>query len=81
MTQPFGSEPAFERSTFEKQCVYCGARFAVAVTRLAGSDEAEEYECPECGKAYDVRAVVQPFVQLLAPRTDGKDDRYQETMF
>lgn len=81
MTRPFASGPAFERSTFEKRCAYCGARFAVAVARLPGSDEPAEYACPECGKAYALRAAMQPSVQLIAPRTDGRGDPYQETMF
>ena len=41
----------------------------------------QEYECPECGKVYQADAAVQPEVHLLRPRSDGKDDRYQDTMF
>lgn len=81
MTQPYEAGPDFERSTFLKHCVYCGAWFEVAVARLSGSNEPEDYACPECGKQYEVRAAMQPSVHLIARRTDGKDDRYQETMF
>jgi hypothetical protein len=28
-----------------------------------------------------VRAAFAPQVRLISPRSDGKDDRYQETMF
>ena len=80
MNQP--SDPgSFERGSFEKKCDYCGARFEVAVSRLAGSNEAQPFSCPECGKGYEVRAAMEPSVQLIAGRTDDKRDRYQETMF
>lgn len=66
---------------FEKSCAYCGARFRVLVTRTADDLHCEEYGCPECGKSYETEAAEEPQVQLLHPRTDGKNDRYQETMF
>ena len=49
--------------------------------RAADGNEAFDCACPECGKSYEVEAAMQPGVRLVAPRTDGKDDRYQETMF
>lgn len=74
-------QPAFERVSFVRPCVYCGARLAVFVSREAGSGETHSYDCPECGKDYPVHAALEPLVSVLEPRTDGKDDRYQETMF
>lgn len=68
-------------SVFETSCAYCGARFRVLATLQADEGRREEYACPECGKAYETDAVGEPEVQLLRPRTDGKHDRYQETMF
>jgi DNA-directed RNA polymerase subunit RPC12/RpoP len=66
---------------FEKACIYCGARFRVLATVDPDDFHREEYDCPECGKTYSVDAAGEPEVQLLRPRTDGKRDRYQETMF
>ena len=81
MTTP--SEPAsgHRASVFEQSCKYCGARFEVSVAYQAGSDAAQDYGCPECGKDDQVRAARPPTVRLISPRTDGKTDRYQETMF
>lgn len=81
MSQPPGPEPVFERISFIKPCIYCGARLAVFVSRETGSGEEHGYECPECGKDYLVHAALEPLVSVLEPRTDGKDDRYQETLF
>ncbi|HET8744702.1 MAG TPA: hypothetical protein VFM98_03785 [Ramlibacter sp.] len=68
---------------FERSCVYCGARFRVLADRPADPMRLwpREYECPACGKQYEIDAASHPEVQLLHGRTDGKDDRYQETMF
>lgn len=68
-------------SVFEISCTYCGARLRVLATQQAGESRREEYGCPECGKVYETEAFGEPEVQLLRPRTDGKHDRYQETMF
>jgi len=68
-------------SIFEKACGYCGARFRVLVSHVPDHDSPEEYACPECGKRYQTEAALEPEVHLLRPRADGKDDRYQETMF
>lgn len=81
MSQPGNPEPVFERSSFVKVCDYCGARFAVLVSREVGSGEERSYECPECGKDYLVHAAIEPRLSLLEPRTDGKRDRYEETLF
>ena len=66
---------------FEKGCAYCGARFRVVASHRPQGDHAEEYACPECGKQYETEACEEPEVRLVQPRSDGKDDRYQETMF
>jgi len=68
-------------SVFEKSCSYCGARLRVLATHLPDDPRREAYACPECGKSYEAEAAGEPQVQLLHPRTDGKSDRYQETMF
>lgn len=68
-------------SIFEKSCAYCGAHFRVLAVRTAHEAQREEYECPECGMAYRTEAAGEPQVQLLRRRTDGKSDRYQQTMF
>lgn len=81
MKQAMGSETTVSLRIFEQACRYCGARFRVLATTPAGEMHREEYACPECGKSYEVEAAAEPEVQLLQPRSDGKDDRYQETMF
>ena len=70
-----------ETGAFDKACDYCGAKFEVTVPRLPGSNRPQAFGCPQCGKTYEVRAAGAPSVRLLAKRTDGKTDRYQETMF
>ena len=81
MGQQSNPQPVFERSSFVKPCVYCGARLAVFVSRESGSSEEHSCDCPECGKDYTVHAALEPLVSVLEPRTDGKDDRYMETLF
>jgi DNA-directed RNA polymerase subunit RPC12/RpoP len=66
---------------FEKSCAYCGARFRVLATQGPYESVEAQYECPDCGKGYRIEGADDPEVQLLRPRTDGKNDRYQETMF
>ena len=78
---PSVSEPLFQKSLLEKVCAYCGARMRLLVARAAEGNEPFDYDCPECGKLYMLEAALQPQVDLVARRTDGKDDRYQETMF
>jgi hypothetical protein len=68
-------------STVEKACAYCGARLRVLATRAPGHDVPHDVSCPECGKEFRVEANAQPEVVLLRPRTDGKRDNYQQTMF
>ena len=68
-------------SIFETSCAYCGARFRVLASHARDDPHREDYACPECGKRYDTEAQAEPEVQLLRPRTDGKEDRYQDTMF
>ena len=75
------TEANFGMSVFEKLCGYCGARFRVVLSHLVEGDQTEDYACPECGKRYEAEAAVEPEVRLIGHRTDGKRDRYQETMF
>ena len=81
MNHPVEPEANFEMSVFEKLCGYCGARFRVVLSHLAAADRTEVYACPECGKRYEAEAALEPEVRLIGHRTDGKRDRYQETMF
>jgi hypothetical protein len=76
-------EPALpgNLTIFEKACGYCGARFRVLAAQQPDGNQPEEYACPECGKGYALQAMGEPEVRLLHPRSDGKSDRYQETMF
>jgi DNA-directed RNA polymerase subunit RPC12/RpoP len=67
--------------SFDKSCAYCGARFRVLAAHGPFGDHAEEYACPECGKRYETQAAHGPRVELLQARSDGKEDRYQDTMF
>jgi DNA-directed RNA polymerase subunit RPC12/RpoP len=70
-----------ETVSFEHGCAYCGARLRVNVPHGPFADHKEEYPCPECGKRYDIDAARRPRVELLERRRDGKEDRYQDTMF
>ncbi len=68
-------------SIFERTCAWCGAHFRVLATQVADPTHAEHYACPDCGKEYRMEAATDPEVRLLRPRSDGKVDRYEETMF
>jgi hypothetical protein len=78
---PSVSEPLFQKSLLEKVCAYCGARLRLLVASAPEGNEPFDYDCLACGKMYMVEAAMQPQVEQVGPRTDGKDDRYQETMF
>lgn len=81
MSHPSVSVPLFRRTAFTKACQYCGAHFRVMLSSSPDGNEAVEYLCPECGKHYEAEAALVPEVHLLQARSDGKTDRYQETMF
>lgn len=66
---------------FEQGCAYCGARYRVTVPPQAVQEQVRSYHCPECNKETQIRASLPALVQLLAPRTDGRADPYQETFF
>ena len=72
---------AGDPNIFEQSCEYCGARMRVLAAQVPQDNHTQDYECPECGKSYETEAAAEPRVQLLKPRTDGKDDKYQETFF
>ncbi len=83
MQSPTGSPgaPGLRHGSFERSCSYCGARFEVDLWGGREGNPPQEYGCPDCGKFYQAHAAVAPGVRLIARRTDGKTDRYQETMF
>jgi hypothetical protein len=81
MLHPTVSETLFQKTSLPKSCAYCGAMFELLLARAVEGNEAFDYDCPECGKEYAAEAAMPPDVKLTAPRTDGKTDRYQETMF
>jgi hypothetical protein len=79
MTNP--SDASTDVRQFERACAYCGARFVVLVPRDATPTVLRDYHCPECGKSSEVHSSLPPLVRLVSPRTDGKTDAYQETIF
>ncbi len=81
MALPSPADAGLKRSGFERACIYCGARFHVELSRKSRDDGLQDYACPECGKTYEAQSALPPVVTLVARRTDGKTDRYQETMF
>lgn len=81
MSHPSVSETLFRRVAFTKVCAYCGAQFRVLLSCAPEGNERFEYHCPECGKHYEAEAAMEPEVNLLQARSDGKGDGYQETMF
>ena len=80
MVQAPGPEDGDLR-VFERSCVYCGARMRLLALLAPEENRMQDYDCPECGKTYEMEAASEPQVRLLRPRTDGKEDRYQETLF
>lgn len=56
-------------------------RLRLLLSRQQGGDERVHYAWPECGKQYEAEAALELEVLLLRARGDGKNDRYQETMF
>jgi DNA-directed RNA polymerase subunit RPC12/RpoP len=80
MTEPNDAASTQVRH-FERSCAYCGARYAVTVPRASESAVLRDYHCPECGRGEEVHSLLPPLVRLLSPRTDGKSDSYQETIF
>ena len=81
MSHTAGPEIVGSLSILEKSCGYCGARFRVLATQAPDAGESRLYDCPGCGKQHEIQAATEPEVRLLRGRTDGKDDRYQDTMF
>lgn len=81
MSHPSVSETLFQKSSLPKSCAFCGAKFEILLARAPDGNEPFDCECPECGKLYEVDGAMHRGVRLVAPRNDGKNDRYQETMF
>jgi hypothetical protein len=65
----------------ERICGFCGARLEVSVAAVPGEPKPHTYSCPQCGKPDELESTGHPHVRVLAPRTDGRTGKYQETMF
>ena len=78
MTDEASSDNGVRR--FLQSCAYCGARSEITLPREPAAT-LQVYQCPECGKESEARSALPPLVRLVAPRTDGKSDAYQETLF
>ncbi|HUR89644.1 MAG TPA: hypothetical protein VMZ74_11200 [Ramlibacter sp.] len=65
----------------EKVCDYCGAKLEISSVARHGDPHPYHYACGQCGKGYEISSFAPPHVRVLAPRTDGKSDSYQQTMF
>lgn len=65
----------------EVACDYCGAALEVTAAQMGGDAAAHPYVCPQCGKDHELVSEGIPHVRVMRPRTDGKDGRYQQTMF
>ena len=73
--------PTSELLTFEKLCDFCGAKLEVSSVALHAEPHPYHFMCPECNKDYAISSFAPPHVRLLARRTDGKTDKYQQTVF
>jgi len=65
----------------EKSCDFCGAKLEVTAAEFAGEPQPHTWLCPQCGKNHELVSTGPPHVRVLAPRTDGRTHRYEETMF
>ena len=65
----------------EKTCDYCGARLEVTSAEVGGEARPHRYACLQCGKIDEVLTTGNPHVRVLAPRTDGRTNGYQQTVF
>jgi transposase-like protein len=65
----------------EKTCEYCGARLEVTSAEVGGEPRVQRYACLQCGKIDEVLTTGNPHVRVLAPRTDGRSNGYQQTFF
>jgi hypothetical protein len=67
--------------SLEETCDYCGATLEVSAAEVAGGKRLHPYVCPQCSKTHSVMCAGHPHVRVLKPRTDGKGNNYQETLF
>jgi hypothetical protein len=67
--------------SIEKTCDYCGAKLEISSVAMHAEPHPYHYACPQCGRGYDIASFAPPHIRVVAPRTDGKTDSYQETMF
>jgi hypothetical protein len=65
----------------EKACDYCGAGLEVSAAEFAGEPQPHTYVCPQSGKNHELVCTGPPHVRVLHPRTDGRTNRYEQTMF
>ena len=65
----------------EKSCAFCGARLEVSSVVMPGAPKPHHYACPQCGKPEEIECTGHPHVRVLAARSDGRTQQYQETMF
>ena len=71
-----------ELQCVETSCAYCGAKLEISAVVLPGGEPGPHaYMCPQCGRPDEIMAIGNLHIRVLSPRTDGKTDRYQETMF
>lgn len=65
------------------ECDYCHATYKLTfVKQLAGLNELEAYQCPECDKTYFVRAfspIMKSNVVLLTTRKDGLEVKFDNS--
>lgn len=52
----------------EEICENCGCKFHIKVFKQAGHNEREEYRCPDCGKAYFIRACNTPEIHKICSK-------------
>ena len=65
----------------ELACDYCGSTLEITAAEVAGEARMHPYVCPQCSKTHGIMCAGHPHVRVLKPRTDGKTNSYQQTMF
>ena len=65
----------------ETACDYCGATLEITAAEVGGDKRLHPYGCPQCAKTHSIECAGHPHVRVLRPRTDGKTNSYQETLF
>lgn len=65
----------------EKTCDFCGARIEVSAVEFAGEPQPHIWLCPQCGKNHEMVTTGPLHLRVLAPRSDGRNSHYEQTMF